>query len=500
MKKRLSLLIVVVILIAGLSNYKITSAEEIQKLTEKKCNMISEFVERERKAGRIPGVAIGIVYGNEIVYTKGFGVADQKNTPVTAETPFYIGSVGKTFTALAIRQLEGEGKISSEEPVTKYISWFTLADNKGTQITVGDLLAHTSGLSTAAGNEAFSYNKKYSIEETVRLINKRVKTNRPPGESYEYSNLNYIILGLIIEYVSGMSYQDYIEENIFAPIGMENSFNSKEEARKKGLSEGYRDFYGINIPIDCPYPSGQVPSGYQLCSVKDMSEYMVYFLNNGYVNGKSILPGNQLLPPVDPVKAFGNSDYYYDLEWGITNNPALNDYNRFYGFLGATPSFNSAMLLSQVHRYGVVVLVNQRGSYRMPELTAQLVGNGITDILLHDAVPAPYKRAHNTKLIIVPLLVLLLSIAGILSLARFKSRLRKPKQKASLVTIMTADIILPVIILIGLPVYYDNDWSYFLSSGIDSGLPMLVLCMVFLITGLGKLVLLLMNPKKSPIN
>jgi CubicO group peptidase (beta-lactamase class C family) len=495
-KKFLKIMAVLLFMITGPGTSLITTAEEVQRLSDEQCRMIDAYVEREMKASDIPGAAVGIIYGNGIVYTKGFGVVDKKDKPVTTDTPFYIGSVGKTFTALAIRQLEGVGKLDSKALVTEYIPWFTLADGTGKQITVENLLAHTSGLSTLAGNEAYSYNSKYSIEDAVRAINKRAKTNRKVGEGYEYSNLNYVILGLIVEYVSGMEYEDYLQQNILYPLQMENSFASKEKAIESGLATGFRELYGINIPINCPYPSGQVPAGYQLCSVTDMAKYVVCFLNNGYFDGKSILPNNSLDPVEDTRKPFGSSDSYYSLEWGITNDPAIHDYNRFYGFLGATPNFNSAMLLSQVHRYGIVVLVNQRGGYRKPELMSQIIGNGISDILLHNTIPAPMERTYDWKVFLIPLLVLIIAAFSIFSCIQYPRRLTASKRWLAIVFMVIINMIVPILFLISVPLLYDASWEHFLNNGIDVGLPMFVLCMVLLITGVIKVLMILLQFNK----
>ncbi len=496
MRKRFGMFLGVLLVVVGLSNPIHATAQGIQRLTADQGRMIEEYVERERKASRIPGIAIGIVYGDRIVYTKGFGVADEKGTPVTPDTPFYIGSIGKTFTALAIRQLEGEGRLDSKELVTKYIPWFTLADGSGKQITVEDLLAHTSGLSTAAGNEAYSYQSHYSIEEAVQQINNRAKLNRPVGAGYEYSNLNYVILGLIVEYVSGMKYEDYLQQNIYAPIQMSHSYVSKEDAKASGLAEGFRELYGINIRIDSPYPAGQVPAGYQLCSATDMAKYMVYFLNNGYAEGKSLLPNNSLTPVADPLKPFDSGDSYYSLDWGVTKDPAIHDYNRFYGFLGATPNFNSAMLLSQVHRYGIVVLVNQRGSYRKPELMSQIIGNGISDILLHNRMPESIQRTYDRKVFFTPLLLLIITALSIYSCLRLPKRLLATRQWIVMMNLVIIHIALPATILIALPIYYDANWMYFLSSGIDFGLPMLALSIVLIIIGIIKAIRIFMYGKK----
>ncbi len=446
-------------------------------------DMIDTYVQQEMEASKIPGLAIGIVHGNEIIYTRGYGMADEQTVRVTQNTPFYIGSVGKTFTALAIRQLEGEGKIDVKAPAVHYIPWFTLADGSGKDITVEELLNHTSGLTTRAGNAAYSYNKKYSIEQAVRQINKREKLKRPAGESYEYSNLNYVILGLIVEYASGLTYEEYITKNIFEPLQMKESFVSKAKAANAGLAQGYREIYGLNIPIYLDQPIGQIPAGFQLSSANDMAKYLVSFLNNGYYEGKSILPNNQLLPPEDPLLPSYSTASYYGLEWGITSDPALKEYNRFYGFMGATPDFNSAILISQVHRYGVVVLVNQRGTFRTPVLTAQLVGNGITDILLYHHMPSSVPRKKDTKQLLLPGITFLISLVCIYSCVRFPSKLNTAKRKRAILFLVLLNILLPVVFLIGVPILYDNSWIFFLSAGAEYNLWEFALSLLLLVLG-----------------
>ncbi len=486
-----------VLLLLTFGNSVQALAEAGQELSRDQLQMIDEYIQQEMKASKIPGLALGIVHGDQIIYTKGYGVANSKREPVTPDTPFYIGSVGKTFTALAIAQLAGEGSLKITDYVRQYIPWFTLADTSGREITIEELLEHTSGLSTAQGNEEYTCNGKYTLDQLVREINRRERLNRPVGESYEYSNLNYVILGLVVEYVSGISYEDYVKQFIFEPMKLTDSFASKQKAEGDGLAQGYREFYGLNVPIDFDYPMGQVPAGYQLSSAADMSKYLVYFLNNGYSGGKSILPNNRLKQPSDPVKEFEYNEPYYGLDWNITTDPAYDNYNYFYGFLGATPHFNSALLISQAHRYGIVVLINQRGIFRKPELSAQVIGNGITDILLHQTKPSSVPRTYDTKQLILPGLALILGLFSIYSCLRFRNGLRTASRKRAILLMMLGNVLLPFLFLIGVPIIYDNNWRYFLSVGIDTGMPVFILCMVLLITGAAKAYFLFLEHRKS---
>ncbi len=479
-----------VMIFLAIGNSAVATVATEQEPTKEQLQMVDEYVLQEMKASKIPGLALGIVHGDRIIYTKGYGVANGKKEPVTPETPFYIGSVGKTFTALAIAQLAGEGKLQGKDSIQQYIPWFTLADNSAKTITIEDLLKHTSGLSYVSGNLAYSYNGKYSLEQTVREISRREKPNRPVGKSYEYSNLNYSVLGLVVEYVSGLSYEDYVVKNIFEPMGLTDSFASKTKAVEDGLAQGYRELYGFNMPVNVAYPMGQVPSGYQLSSAADMSKYLVYYLNNGYSGGKSIIRNNILTQPKDTMAPFGSSDPYYGLDWCVTTDPSYDNYNYFYGFMGATTNFNSAMLISQAHRYGIIVLVNQRGVGRKPEQTSQIIGNGISDILLHGRIVPSVKRTFDRKQLINPIAAVLLCLMSIYSCIRFRPKLGTPKRRIAIVLSLLGSILIPGLLLIGVPVYYDNNWRYFLNAGPELGLPVFILSMVLLITGVIKLYLL----------
>src|SRR5215216_4729343 len=140
----------------------------------------------------IPGAALVIVQGDQIVHLQAFGVADSSRRPVTPQTPFFTGSTGKSFTALAIMQLVEAGKINLDEPVQTYLPWFRVADvNASKTITVRQLLTMDSGIPRSIGQEQIA-NLDLSdsaIENNVRALAK-IDLIAPPGERYEYSNSN----------------------------------------------------------------------------------------------------------------------------------------------------------------------------------------------------------------------------------------------------------------------------------------------------------------------
>src|SRR5688572_17020664 len=227
---------------------------------------VDEYISTKMKELGIPGAALVIVEGDQIVHLKAFGVADASGRPVTPQSPFFTGSTGKSFTALAIMQLVEAGKIKLDEPVQTYLPWFRVADADASKtITVRQLLNMNSGIPQAIGQEQIANLdlSDLAIENNVRAL-ANVDLSAAPSERYEYSNANYITLGMIIQAVSGESYEDYIAEHIFKPLDMQNSFTSKSEAQKNGLVVGYQQWFGIPIASpNLPFSRGSLPAGAQ---------------------------------------------------------------------------------------------------------------------------------------------------------------------------------------------------------------------------------------------
>jgi CubicO group peptidase (beta-lactamase class C family) len=145
------------------------------------CKAIDGYLTARLRAARIPGFALGIVKGDQIVYLKGYGRADSSGRPVTPQTPFLIGSITKSFTALAVMQLVEAGKVELDAPVQRYLHWFRVADPQAsTLITVRHLLNQTSGLPQITETELWTEQDEGARERAVRSL-KTKELNYPPG-------------------------------------------------------------------------------------------------------------------------------------------------------------------------------------------------------------------------------------------------------------------------------------------------------------------------------
>src|SRR5215212_5547681 len=157
---------------------------------------IDAYVQSEMQAARLPGLALGIVQGDQIVHLKGFGSADPSGRPVTPQTPFIIGSTTKSMTAVAIMQLVEAGKVALDAPVQRYLPWFHIADpDASARITIRHLLNHTSGLPTTTGGEFVTSadTSDRALEQRVRALSSAELT-APVGTIWQYWNANYDVL------------------------------------------------------------------------------------------------------------------------------------------------------------------------------------------------------------------------------------------------------------------------------------------------------------------
>jgi CubicO group peptidase (beta-lactamase class C family) len=197
---------------------------------------VDAFVRAERERQKVPGVAVAIVRGGEVVEARGYGLANvEHQVAVKPETIFQSGSVGKQFTSTVVMLLVEEGKLALSDPLTKF---FPRAPAEWRGITVRHLLTHTSGIPDYAG-ETLDYRKDYTEEELASLAF-GLKLEFPPGSRWSYSNTGYVLLGIIVGKVSGRFYGDLLAERVFAPLGMKTARVISEEDIVPNRAAGYR--------------------------------------------------------------------------------------------------------------------------------------------------------------------------------------------------------------------------------------------------------------------
>lgn len=310
---------------------------------------IDNYISSSMQQFNIPGVALAITQGDEITHSKGFGTAG-KGQSVTADTPFYIGSQSKSFTALAIMQLVEQNKLALDAPVQTYIPWFKVADEQASkEITVRNLLQHTSGLSESG------YMPKLPADATLEMLVRDIAHARlaaPVGTKMQYFNPGYSILGYLIETVSGQSYSDYLQSHIFEPLKMTNSFADPAAAKEAGLAQGYSQMFMLAIPIEQPVSKYDVPAGFIMASANDMARFMMAMVNGGELDGVRVLSSENIQLMFTPNIAIHSS---YGFGWYIGTYHGVKSFT--HG--GATERFQTSVLILPEKKLTLVMLVNE---------------------------------------------------------------------------------------------------------------------------------------------
>jgi CubicO group peptidase (beta-lactamase class C family) len=196
---------------------------------------VSAYVQSEMQRQHIPGVALLVSRGGKIVQAEGFGLANvELQVPVKPETVFQSCSVGKQFTATAVMMLVEEGKLGLDDPLTKY---FPEAPATWKEVTVRELLSHTGGFGDYPAT--FNFRKDWTEPELLKLV-ESIPLAYPPRTKWEYSNLGYLTLGILIHRVTGEFYGDFLQQRIFHPLDMQTTRIISEADIIPNRASGYR--------------------------------------------------------------------------------------------------------------------------------------------------------------------------------------------------------------------------------------------------------------------
>lgn len=312
---------------------------------------IDAYLRGQVTANRLPGLAVAIVQGERVIFSQGYGEA-APGRPVTPQTQFYLGSVSKSFTALAALQLVEQGKLELDAPVQKYLPWFRAADPQASaQITVRHLLNHTSGLSEKGDPNAAAFTG--SLEAQGRLL-QGARLTAPVGSQFQYYNQNYRLVGLLIETASGQPYADYLREHVFIPLGMAHT--TADPAEAADLAQGYSRFFGFAQPRPQPFIPGALPSGYIISSAEDMAKYLLAQIHNRRADGTPLLSPQALAEMRTPPAGIESE---YGMGWLVMENGNTLAHG------GALDHFQSFMALGLKEESGFVLLFNQNSMENM---------------------------------------------------------------------------------------------------------------------------------------
>jgi CubicO group peptidase (beta-lactamase class C family) len=406
---------------------------------------LDQFVEEQRKENGLAGVAYAIVQPNKVLHSNAFGSVDF-NKEMTTSTPVVIGSTSKAFTALSVMQLVQAGKIQLDESLATYLPIFSKTEKE--QITIADLLHHTSGLPTMAGLILVAQSQDKTLQETIELV-KDVSLVHPVGAEFEYSNINYILLAAIVEQVSMIPYDKFVSENILVPFKMEQTYVNDKKAAE--LSPGHAPWFGFSLPTKVPYYSNAIASGYMISSAEDMSKFLMAHMNQSNLLSKDII--TQLHQGVAPISFMEKGKYamgWFERElYG----------QKVIGHGGDIPSTGSSdfYYLPQ-QNLGVVVVSNTHNGQFVPG-NVHTITEGIiaklsnqTLVLEEGMSFSNYYRIFNT----VAAIFLIATVASFYSL--FKQQ-KSTVHKAIMVISMIMQLLLPISFFLSVPLLLKAPWE-----------------------------------------
>lgn len=298
----------------------------------------------------IPGLSIGIVKNDTIIYTKGYGVASINSyKKITEVSIFHTASVSKIFTALAVMNLIQNNKLALDEKLVSVLPELKFSDKRAEAITIKHLLNHTSGIPDVSDYNWSNNNQEdNSLKDYLKKQNFKLKFQ--PSSQYSYSNLAYDILGYVIKKSSGIKFEDYVKENILLPSGMTNSdfriFKISDSLRTFPHSKSWitRNVYQRNV---YPYTREHAPSSTLNSSSLELSKWMVHFIKKLNFGPESFLLNSMTKKSTNVNNFIGLGFQLYDL-----------DGKKAIGHYGGDKGYRSYLLIVPENKIGLIVLAN----------------------------------------------------------------------------------------------------------------------------------------------
>lgn len=361
---------------------------------------LDEFIASEMDAAGLPGMAYAVV-DNGISVSGAHGVVDiRSEEAVTPDTPFQLASISKSITAVAILQLVESGNVALDGELSLYLDVFR--DSPGGAITLRQLLSHTSGYSTLQGNETEVDNP--GNEDALTRQAALIASWSPayaPASRWDYSNVNYVLLGAVIETISELNYDQYIESMILQPIGMKNSFVG-DGGTYDNVAIGHKPWFGRKLPTkdsQTKTARASAPGGGIIASANDLALYLEILLN-GEDDIVSAESKELMMQPANDQARF------YGLGW------MLNPQDGTVYHTGTNPGFETIAIMVPAKRKGAVILVNAGSGMGFGE-TGNLINGVSAHALGWDFIRDQSSWGRKSLFLTFALLPLLFSVAAV---------------------------------------------------------------------------------------
>jgi len=321
-------------------------------------DLLSAWIEAQMAYSGLPGLSIGIVHDQSLVWARGFGRGClDPARPATPETLYRIASITKLFTSTAIMQLRDAGKLRLDDPIVEHLPWFKLGrfHTDAPAITIRHLLTHTAGLPREAG---FPYWSDGAFPSSTD-IRERLATQPaalPTETEWKYSNLGLTLAGEIVSTVSGRAYPSYIAEHILQPLGMRRTLVATPPREQPDLATGYSRRLPSGPRVAAPHTdcAGITPAANMSTSVSDLARFAMLQFRDGPAGGAQIVRGSTLRE----MQRVHWLEPDWEAGWGLGFRVTRSKGKTYVGHGGSLRGYRTIVHLCPADRIGVIVLTN----------------------------------------------------------------------------------------------------------------------------------------------
>lgn len=430
---------------------------------------IDAYLQSAMESSHIPAMSVTIVSEDAVLFSESYGGCGG------SDTPFFLGSVSKSFTAVCIMQLVEQGKISLNAPVSAYLPGAT----DGDRISVSQLLNHTSGLG------------QYQTLENYKIVNEQ--------GVHHYANVNYTLLGEIIEAVSGESYGDYIADNLFEPLQLSHTAAALNGSEENGLIDGYMNYWGFNIKTSHKYPSSKdawitVPAGYISSSTEDLGNYLQMYLNGG--SGILSEASIDMMFYGDTVYVDGDIPYWYGYGWTRMEAPLSEPVLRHTGLV---ETGNTCVFILPERNIAMAITANAN-DYFVANGMIDSMGWGVVLMLLGNApneISGSAYVLNHFCIDLIMLAVLAMAIIPFCLLPKYEKCMKPGRILSKTLSLMGFHLLLPALLLALAPIFLKIPLWVVQSFVPDVFLTIVVSATLLFAGGLTKGIVLYRGSKKS---
>jgi CubicO group peptidase (beta-lactamase class C family) len=327
--------------------------------------LLDVWLDAQRDFMQIPGLSVGVVHDQALVYARGFGYADvERRTPATPATLYSICSISKLFTSIGVMQLRDAGRLRLDDPLARHLSWFDIrrSDPHAPEITIQGILTHSAGLPRESAH-AYWTGPEFVFPTREQIIERlsSQETLYPAGTYFQYSNLGLSLAGEVVATVANEPYDAYVQRAILQPLGMTSTYTDMPDQHRGGrLATGYTSLLrdGARRPVTFFAAHGIAPAAGYASNVEDLARFASWqFRVLDRNDGADVLATNTLREMhrvhwVDPD---------FDTMWGLGFVVMRSGQDRFVGHGGSCPGFRTQLTLRPEEKVAVVVMANAQG-------------------------------------------------------------------------------------------------------------------------------------------